>query len=171
MPYKIIILAYYISYHILDRESHIKGTPSKETLKFEKLLFARSLQTPWPASNTCSTSFCGFPSCSTGGNCGSSCCQDSCGTSCCQQGGCGIVSGIGSGVGCGTTCRTRCYVPECCEGESCRTRWCRPDCRVEGTCLPPCCVVSCTPPSFCQLHHAQATCCRPSYCGQSCCHP
>ncbi|KAF5922075.1 hypothetical protein HPG69_006754 [Diceros bicornis minor] len=110
-----------------------------------------------PAPDTmacCSTSSCGFPSCSTSGTCDSSCCQpNSCQTS----------YGIGGGIGGGQ------------EGGygavSYRTRWCRPDCRVEGTSLSPCCVVSCIPPSCCELHQAQASCCRPSYCGQSCCHP
>uniref|UniRef100_A0A8C8Z4G9 Uncharacterized protein n=1 Tax=Prolemur simus TaxID=1328070 RepID=A0A8C8Z4G9_PROSS len=104
----------------------------------------------------CSTSFCGFPSFSTSGTCGSSCYQPTCcQPTCCQTSSCGTA--CGQEVGCGAV--------------SSRTRWCRPDCRVEGTFLPPSCVVSCTPPSCCQLHHAQASCCRPSYCGQSSCRP
>ncbi|XP_005368291.1 keratin-associated protein 9-3-like isoform X2 [Microtus ochrogaster] len=104
----------------------------------------------------CTTSFCGFPSCSTGATCGSSCFQPSC----CEGGyGYGIGGGIGYGQEGGYG------------GVSYRVRWCRPDCRVEGTFLPPCCVVSSIPPTCCQLHHAQASCCRPSYCGQSCCRP
>ncbi|XP_073901795.1 keratin-associated protein 9-3-like [Castor canadensis] len=102
----------------------------------------------------CSTSFCGFPSCSIGENYSSNFFQPSC----CQSG-----FGIGGGIGCGQESG--------CGAVSFRVRWCRPDCRVEGTCLPPCCVVSSTPPTCCQLHHAQASCCRPSYCGQSCCRP
>uniref|UniRef100_A0A2K6KW29 Keratin associated protein 1-5 n=1 Tax=Rhinopithecus bieti TaxID=61621 RepID=A0A2K6KW29_RHIBE len=102
--------------------------------------------------NCCQTSFCGFPSFSTSGTCGSSCCQPSCcQTSCCHS--CGTSYGIGGGIG---------YGQESSSGSvSTRIRWCRPDCRVEGTYLPPCCV----------LHHAEASCCRPSYCGQSCCRP
>ncbi|KAM9596935.1 keratin-associated protein 1-5-like [Trichechus inunguis] len=107
----------------------------------------------------CHTSFCGFPSCSTSGTCGSRYCQPSCfETSCFRTGG-GIVGGIGSGQEGGSGAM------------SYRARWCRPDCRVEGTFLPPSCVVSCTPPSCCQLYYAQASCCRPSYCGQSSCRP
>ncbi|KAM5272574.1 keratin-associated protein 9-3-like [Ctenodactylus gundi] len=111
----------------------------------------------------CSTSFCGFPSCSTGGFYGSSFYQPSCcETTSFEPTGCQTGFGIGGGIGCGQ---------EGGFGATCRTRWCRPDCRVEGTCLPPCCVVSSVPPTCCQLHHAQASCCRPSYCGQSCCRP
>ncbi|XP_004859909.1 keratin-associated protein 9-3-like [Heterocephalus glaber] len=102
----------------------------------------------------CSTSFCGLPSCSTGGICGSSCQEPSC---------IGTGYGIGGGISFGQEGGS--------SAVSCRTRWCHPDCHVEGTCLPPCCMVSCTPPTCCQLHHAQASCCRPSYCGQSCCRP
>ncbi|XP_034362842.1 keratin, high-sulfur matrix protein, B2D-like [Arvicanthis niloticus] len=112
----------------------------------------------------CTTSFCGFPTCSTGGICGSNYCQPSCcETSCFQPSCCETGFGIGGGIGYGQVGGSGAV--------SSRVRWCRPDCRVEGTCLPPCCVVSCIPPTCCQLHHAQASCCRPSYCGQSCCRP
>uniref|UniRef100_A0A4W2IR94 Uncharacterized protein n=1 Tax=Bos indicus x Bos taurus TaxID=30522 RepID=A0A4W2IR94_BOBOX len=111
----------------------------------------------------CSTSFCGFPICSTAGTCGSSCSQPTCLTDQLLPTGCGIGGSIGGSIGYGQVGSSGAV--------SSRTRWCRPDCRVEGTSLPPCCVVSCTPPSCCQLYYAQASCCRPSYCGQSCCRP
>nr|XP_020755422.1 keratin, high-sulfur matrix protein, B2B [Odocoileus virginianus texanus] len=157
--------------------------------KTQTSLNSPPLNPPPDTMACCSTSFCGFPICSTGGTCGSSpcqptCCQTSCcqptsiqtsccqpisiQTSCCQPtclqtSGCETGYGIGGSIGYGQVGSSGAV--------SSRTRWCRPDCRVEGTSLPPCCVVSCTSPSCCQLHYAQASCCRPSYCGQSCCRP
>ncbi|KAB1266074.1 Keratin; high-sulfur matrix protein; B2C [Camelus dromedarius] len=108
----------------------------------------------------CSTSFSGFPICSTGGNCGSSCCQQPAArpaapsnllpANCCQTSSHWLWPGGWQ------------------RSSELRTRWCRPDCRVEGTCLPPCCVVA-------ARHQPAASCTCPGlllppiYCGQSCC--
>ncbi|XP_048221317.1 keratin-associated protein 9-3-like [Perognathus longimembris pacificus] len=92
----------------------------------------------------CATSFCGFPSCSFGGNFGSGCCG--------QEGGSGAMS-----------CRVRWCRPDCrVEGT------CLPPCCVVSCTPPTCCQLHHAQASCCRPSYCGQSCCRPACCCYCC---